>query len=337
MKKYNFVYKTTCLVNNKIYVGRHSTNNLDDGYLGSGKALLLSVKKYGKKNFNREILEFCNEIQELNKREEFWIFELNSLNRSIGYNLSEFSSGGDLLTNNENLEEIKKKISKAVRSSNRWSLENRLKQSKEMKLNNPMKEEKAKDCFRGDRNPMKKEENKSKIFTEEYSKKMSLILKERYSHCTKDELIKRFGGNKGKKMKPITEETREKMSLAHKGHIVSEDHRRKIGLANKGKIVSEETKEKMSLAGKGLRKSEETKKRLALAKSKTYYVKFSKDDILIKIYENTLELKEEGFTRQNMLDKDKYPLRTHKGYKWKKFKKDETSKEEIFQLYRESI
>ena len=35
-KKYNFVYKTTNLLNNKYYIGVHSTDNLNDGYLELG-------------------------------------------------------------------------------------------------------------------------------------------------------------------------------------------------------------------------------------------------------------------------------------------------------------
>lgn len=42
------IYKTTCLVNNMKYIGWHSTNNLNDGYLGSGKYLLRAIDKYGK-------------------------------------------------------------------------------------------------------------------------------------------------------------------------------------------------------------------------------------------------------------------------------------------------
>lgn len=43
----HFTYRTTCLVTGKWYVGMHSTANINDGYLGSGKILLRSVKKYG--------------------------------------------------------------------------------------------------------------------------------------------------------------------------------------------------------------------------------------------------------------------------------------------------
>ncbi len=42
----------------------HITSNLNDGYLGSGKHLQYSIKKYGKENFKREILIYT-ETREL--------------------------------------------------------------------------------------------------------------------------------------------------------------------------------------------------------------------------------------------------------------------------------
>jgi group I intron endonuclease len=69
-KKYHYIYKTTNLLSGKYYIGMHSTDDLNDGYLGSGNRLRLAVRKHGKENFKREILEFCESREELRKREE---------------------------------------------------------------------------------------------------------------------------------------------------------------------------------------------------------------------------------------------------------------------------
>ncbi len=69
-KKYHFVYKTTCLVNGFIYIGVRSTNEIEDGYLGSGQTFVKAKKLYGKHNFKREILEFFNSRDEAEDREE---------------------------------------------------------------------------------------------------------------------------------------------------------------------------------------------------------------------------------------------------------------------------
>lgn len=88
-KKYHFIYKTTCLINNKYYIGMHSTNELNDGYIGSGKRLRYSINKYGIENFKCEILEFLPDRELLSKREkelvnEEMLKDLNCLNLAIG-------------------------------------------------------------------------------------------------------------------------------------------------------------------------------------------------------------------------------------------------------------
>ena len=68
-KKYHFIYKTTNLINDKFYVGMHSTGDLEDGYFGSGKVINYSVNSHGIENHQVEILEFLSSREELKKRE----------------------------------------------------------------------------------------------------------------------------------------------------------------------------------------------------------------------------------------------------------------------------
>ena len=91
--KYYFTYKTTNLINGKYYVGMHSTSKLNDGYLGSGTKLRRSIRKYGKKNFQFEILEFFDSKEELVKREAFLVNE-KMLKDKLCMNLKKGGSGG---------------------------------------------------------------------------------------------------------------------------------------------------------------------------------------------------------------------------------------------------
>ena len=69
-KKYHYLYKTTNLINGKFYIGIHSTDDLNDGYVGSGKYLRNSINKYGNENFKCEILEFFENRKALVDKEK---------------------------------------------------------------------------------------------------------------------------------------------------------------------------------------------------------------------------------------------------------------------------
>ena len=57
-----YVYQITNIINQKIYVGVHKSNSPNDGYMGSGTAIIRAIKKYGIENFQKEILaEFDDE------------------------------------------------------------------------------------------------------------------------------------------------------------------------------------------------------------------------------------------------------------------------------------
>jgi len=89
-------------------------------YLGSGKYLKNAIKRYGKNNFTREILEECATKEELAQAEARWIEKYNATNNSEFYNLSIGGYGGDptvikSIWNSRTPEEIKEignKISK---------------------------------------------------------------------------------------------------------------------------------------------------------------------------------------------------------------------------------
>lgn len=90
---YMFIYKTTNKVNGKKYIGLCTRD--DKNYLGSGKLIKEAIKKYGKKNFEREILEECDNFDTLCEREIYWINKYDAVNNDNFYNLSYGGSAGD--------------------------------------------------------------------------------------------------------------------------------------------------------------------------------------------------------------------------------------------------
>ena len=56
---YHIIYRTTNIITGNFYIGVHSTKNLDDGYLGSGRVLKRHIRKHGKHNFIKELMFLC--------------------------------------------------------------------------------------------------------------------------------------------------------------------------------------------------------------------------------------------------------------------------------------
>jgi group I intron endonuclease len=112
-----YIYKTTNLINNKIYIGQSSYPVEEStNYLGSGSILNRAIAKYGKDQFTKEILERdITNINDLNLREIYYIAKYNSTNDTIGYNITSGGTGGDTISNHPDRDTIVAKISKSIK------------------------------------------------------------------------------------------------------------------------------------------------------------------------------------------------------------------------------
>lgn len=87
------IYKITNSVNGKIYIGLTTKTAQErfkqhmDLSRRSDYAIHRAMRKYGKENFTVEILERCSSVDELIKRESYWIKFYNSMNPRVGYNM----------------------------------------------------------------------------------------------------------------------------------------------------------------------------------------------------------------------------------------------------------
>ncbi len=140
LKKFHFIYKTTNLINGKFYIGMHSTSNINDKYIGSGTRLKYAIRKYGITNFKLEIIEWCENREELIKREKEIINEHHIKDKNC-YNLKYGGLGGGKFYSKEhqfkcsqaagikhsqrlkNDEEYRKKRSKQISEANKRRLE----------------------------------------------------------------------------------------------------------------------------------------------------------------------------------------------------------------------
>ncbi len=107
------VYKTTNIINGKIYIGVHKTSNIDDGYLGSGSNLKPDIIKYGKENFKKEILFVFSSAEEAFKKEKELVNVQFILDENT-YNIYPGGAGFDLALYNLNVPERKAKNRRAA-------------------------------------------------------------------------------------------------------------------------------------------------------------------------------------------------------------------------------
>ena len=91
----NYTYMVTNNINGKVYVGSHSWdgNGMDPNYYGSGTAITRAVKKYGKENFQVEVLYYYETVEECRADEERILTEYNVSNCPHSYNIKNGAIG----------------------------------------------------------------------------------------------------------------------------------------------------------------------------------------------------------------------------------------------------
>jgi hypothetical protein len=94
---YYTVYKITNKENGKIYVGCHQTENLDDGYFGSGTLIRRAIKKYGVNSFEKEYLFIFDDVETMFDKEREIVNE-SFLAQEHTYNISRGGRGNFALS-----------------------------------------------------------------------------------------------------------------------------------------------------------------------------------------------------------------------------------------------
>jgi hypothetical protein len=96
--RYHYIYLTINTKNNKFYVGKHTTDYLKDGYIGSGHHLIKAINKYGKDSFTHYRLCFFSNSEDAYKEEALIVdvsyIEVYRNKLQITYNLKSGGMGG---------------------------------------------------------------------------------------------------------------------------------------------------------------------------------------------------------------------------------------------------
>lgn len=101
---YGYIYLTTNLINNKIYIGKHQCDHYDNKYYGSGTILEQTIKKYGKENFDNKIIDTANTQDELNQKEIYYIHKYKQEYKNECYNIAFGGDGRDTFSNKTDIE-----------------------------------------------------------------------------------------------------------------------------------------------------------------------------------------------------------------------------------------
>lgn len=105
------IYKTTNTLNGHYYIGKDARNR--PWYFGSGRHLKNAIRKYGKHNFRKDILENVDgsDLSVLLAREIHWIDRFDAINDPNSYNIQRNSGLYEYVPTDE----VKKRISDGIK------------------------------------------------------------------------------------------------------------------------------------------------------------------------------------------------------------------------------
>lgn len=104
---FGYIYLTTNLINDMKYIGKHQAETFDEKYLGSGKYLKRAISKYGKHNFKCSMLKSCDTLDELNISEIEYINKYDAVNSDRFYNLARGGEGHTAKFSASSLEKLR--------------------------------------------------------------------------------------------------------------------------------------------------------------------------------------------------------------------------------------
>lgn len=124
--KYGFIYITTNLVNGKKYIGQKKIDNKYKwkSYLGSGLHFKKALEKYGKHNFEREIIAYAKDLKELNELEEYYIKKYDAVNSRNFYNMIHGGTTMDKMNKNNCIPVVNIDtgyVFKSIKEASEWS------------------------------------------------------------------------------------------------------------------------------------------------------------------------------------------------------------------------
>lgn len=170
----HILYKITNKKNGKSYIGIHKTNEINDGYLGSGKYIKRAIKKYGVENFDKEIVAYFPDRKSCSLAERKLIQETPKeklYNISSGGESWDYINENNLNNINHTGDEYKNKLGNAISKAlmkNHWARDVKKKdhpiyKSSYEKWLKTCYERHGKDVFKTFKNRKHTEESKKKI------------------------------------------------------------------------------------------------------------------------------------------------------------------------------